>query len=65
MIGANPWMKEINLSYFQQNGICTMRSGSMPACPHETILARGICCFNLAVRFEQITRAAAPSLRPI
>ncbi len=41
-----------------------MRIGSTPPCAHETIFARGVCCFNLAIRFEQRTRAAAPSLRP-
>ncbi len=40
-------------------------SGSTPACAHETIFAKGTCCFNFAVRFEQRITAAAPSLRPI
>jgi hypothetical protein len=43
----------------------TIASGSTPVCAHETIFAKGICCFNFAIWLEQRIRAAAPSLRSI
>ena len=42
-----------------------MISGSIPDCAHEIIFATGTHCFIVVLRFEQRTKAEAPSLRPI